>query len=1336
MAATILNWRKVTNFQGPALRPRHGHRAVAIKELMVVFGGGNEGIVDELHVFNTATNQWFTPSVKGDIPPGCAAYGFVCDGTRLLIFGGMIEYGQYSNELYELQASRWEWKRLKPKPPKHGPIPCARLGHSFTLILGKVYLFGGLANDSDDPKINIPRYLNDLYMLDLNPSCISLNWDIPTTHGTPPSPRESHSAVAHMGKDGKSPQIIFYGGMNGNRLGDLWIFDINSMQWIKPQLNGIPPLPRSLHSANLIGNKMFIFGGWVPLLQEDADSISHEKEWKCTNSLAVLNLETLTWEPLTLDLYEDNLPRPRAGHSAVTINKRLYIWSGRDGYRKAWNNQVCCKDLWFLESEKPMAPSKIQLVKANNTSLEISWTPVPTAEYYVIQIQKYEPQILPTSLENAQSINKKGGRLGLMVPTSFSNLATNMGNNISSSIINFTNFQGIINTSNQNITNLLPQSLNSNSMLYRSSLPLQTSLPSILTGGGSKGMMLYSNSNNIILNNNSLNSFVSTAVNKIQMPQKHVKLSLSNALPKLPHSIGIGSAASTTGIVNFGTNNKSVIYSSTCNTITTLAGIDALATAAMQTQKIIMQQNNTGSSANNINIASFPQLSNTSNIQLKNLPLLNIPSSQLMKSHNQSQPQILTLPKGLLQHNLSSATNLNLSSTNPQNPQIITLIKTPQGVQFAQLPKILGKSNWAPLSQSNVITNANNINIHQSNVSQNQTNKIQHINIAGKGLVTLPQGATLLKLVNTSALNQTNNLMNYSANNFNIINSIKTQVSCSDVKIPTLLLPQIKSQDLNSSLFSSFANNPTHSLVQSQNFIGINVSSESTIGMKTEFTDTQNTFASTTIQPFTSSIEDIKSEFKDNKESLKYICADGHNCPTPPDSDTKPVATISTSNSLSANDNAATPDNSADVEVRIKVEQSENFEQPSISSPLNFDSMSSYNLISPGSNTDMLLPDSLFSPIDSKSFNVNGQGCLPFEDLLGSPSTDHSLLDDIMPSIMPINHQIHNCNQNSGLNGLDIDQLLSQTNMTSALIKAEHTDDIFNLANLSSSSIGGSMKLSTSLNLKFQSPTINNTTSISSSNISQMQQFMKNQTLSHYAETTAEDNNNRKWFEVCIVGTNNCVVTNYKIPNHIYRTSSNSNDPSKIQNSSITSSIKDGGDIANPTFQTLQPATAYKFRVAAINSCGRGPFSEVAAFKTCVPGFPGAPSSIKITKSSEGAHLAWDPPQNSAGKITEYSVYLAIRNSNNNAIPTINQANNANNLQQQLAFVRVYSGAFPSCLVHNTVLANAQIDCSASSNKPAIIFRIAARNDKGYGPATQNLHLLIFLHLTSKDLCQ
>ena len=53
MASPILKWKRVANASGPSPRPRHGHRAVPIKDLMVVFGGGNEGIVDELHVYNT-----------------------------------------------------------------------------------------------------------------------------------------------------------------------------------------------------------------------------------------------------------------------------------------------------------------------------------------------------------------------------------------------------------------------------------------------------------------------------------------------------------------------------------------------------------------------------------------------------------------------------------------------------------------------------------------------------------------------------------------------------------------------------------------------------------------------------------------------------------------------------------------------------------------------------------------------------------------------------------------------------------------------------------------------------------------------------------------------------------------------------------------------------------------------------------------------------------------------------------------------------------------------------------------------------------------------------------
>ncbi|BES90392.1 Kelch motif [Nesidiocoris tenuis] len=422
MAAPMFKWKRVSDSSGPQPRPRHGHRAVAIKDLIVIFGGGNEGIVDELHVYNTATNQWFIPSTKGDIPPGCAAYGFVVDNTRILVFGGMMEYGKYSSELYELQASRWEWKRLRPKAPRFSPPPCPRLGHSFTLIGNKVYMFGGLTVNEDiksnNPNAQSVKYLNDLYTLELKASGAT-QWEMPNTSGMPPPPRESHTAVSYTDPHG-NPLLIIYGGMSGARLGDLWVLDINNMAWIKPIVDGPVPLPRSLHTANIVGCKMYVFGGWVPLTRDDVFS---QKEWRCTNEMNCLNLDTMRWEEIDIDYSVEETPRARAGHCSVVIHRRIYVWSGRDGYRKAWNNQVCCRDMWCLDVDEPETASKVQLIRAGTNFLEVSWQPVQYADCYALQVQKYTvPPVSPKPKLLAQMPNVEAGlscepKVGSIPPT-------------------------------------------------------------------------------------------------------------------------------------------------------------------------------------------------------------------------------------------------------------------------------------------------------------------------------------------------------------------------------------------------------------------------------------------------------------------------------------------------------------------------------------------------------------------------------------------------------------------------------------------------------------------------------------------------------------------------------------------------------------------------------------------------------------------------------------------------------------------------------------------------------------------------------------------------------
>ena len=81
------------------------------------------------------------------------------------------------------------------------------------------------------------------------------------------------------------------------------------------------------------------------------------------------------------------------------------------------------------------------------------------------------------------------------------------------------------------------------------------------------------------------------------------------------------------------------------------------------------------------------------------------------------------------------------------------------------------------------------------------------------------------------------------------------------------------------------------------------------------------------------------------------------------------------------------------------------------------------------------------------------------------------------------------------------------------------------------------------------------------------------------------------------------------------------------------------------------------------------------------PGFPGAPSAIKISKSTDGAHLSWEPPNTSTGDIVEYSVYLAVKSAQTN---TGGESKQVSSSPSQLAFVRVFCGPSAQCVVPNS----------------------------------------------------
>ncbi|KAK5639378.1 hypothetical protein RI129_011870 [Pyrocoelia pectoralis] len=1184
MAVKALLWKSVTSPSGPQPRPRHGHRAVAIKDLMVVFGGGNEGIVDELHVYNTVTNQWFVPVTKGDIPPGCAAYGFVVDGTRLLVFGGMIEYGKYSNELYELQASRWEWKKLKPKAPKTGPPPCPRLGHSFTLVNNKVYLFGGLANDSADPKNNVPRYLNDLYALDIRVSPVQ--WEIPITQGPTPPPRESHTGVAHVDKAQRKSFLVIYGGMN-------------TLTWTKPQVAGPTPLPRSLHTSTLIGNKMYVFGGWVPVVADVVKTATNEKEWKCTSTMACLNLDSLTWEDIIFDSTDNNVPCARAGHCAVGINTRLYVWSGRDGYRKAWNNQVCCKDLWYLEVDKPQTPGRVSLVKAGTHSLEVNWSGTPSIQTYMLQVT-YVPSLMASP---------KAGQI---------------------------------------VT------------------PLMAAPPSVV-------------------------------------PPVQISSPLSGTTPRLvapiirvrapPPKVVVSSqpVILTTAVSSPGTTPN---IEAAKTTQTSLSGIQALAAAAAATQKITVSQQQTS-----------PLKIATSNVRIQ-------PSTGTIRQTSPIQGKQLILQK--------SGTMLQKGN---MQPQIVTLVKTGTGVTVAALPKgnvvqtqpkghtviqQQGKNAIVKIlpstSGSKVLTTVKTLpsNVIQMNkatgklvLSKNATGQLQRItnqqvlvvstNAAIRTIQTVSQAQSVTltqpktTTVHMQPVTSVANLQGVKLTGKPITISMPVGTTKSVTLSKGTKQVMIGGKPVTVQMAAT--GNKTFTLVGNQ------LQGNSPVGKIVRLP------SSSTVLSTTSSNEQPKLMVLQRPKQPTATIA--------PTSFDGPATTDAALAALAAEAGLIDPEPNKDVVVEKDIDQSPN-EQSVTFLPAddhaNIETASDVDAVAPtetaniglfgGNSVNKLLGLKGGSKIRMGLFG--GAPTLPTKPVTYRGGLLGGTKDDAHPSEESINVAENTLNGSIPLKeDHDLDEETEDFKMDtdSCREKLSSLDSSIEDTKTKSDTDYSSDAVESELSQEDKKPDTSDALSaLASAAVLHHSKDFKTDILKSVKEEKDV------WYTVGFIKG-----TSFDVHNYFYWEDDDS------------FTIDDVPDCSHFPRINLEPGTAYKFRVAAINSVGRGDWSEVSAFKTCLPGFPGAPSAIKIAKSLDGAHLSWEPPSAAQGDILEYSVYLAVRN---NPKDKPSQSTTAS----QMAFVRVYCGASNTCTVPNASLGAAFLD---TSTKAAIIFRIAARNDKGYGPATQ-----------------
>jgi len=234
------------------------------------------------------------------------------------------------------------------------------MGHSsvFDAEKNTIFVYGGSKNC---------KWFKDMHMLSLYKG----GWQELKTKGEAPT-RAYHSAILHRN------EIWIFGGVFPNPgtkpdgcSNSIEVYSSETGGWYTPEVTGTKPLPRSGHSASLLGDKMLVFGGW------DMPSIF--------NDIHIFDITFAEWTPLS-DV-QGSPPPARCWHASALITRphsRLFVHGGFNGDRPL-------ADAWVLDlpaglSNSPSVTAKPQWTKISLPDVNLNARAGHSAVSVVVKI--------------------------------------------------------------------------------------------------------------------------------------------------------------------------------------------------------------------------------------------------------------------------------------------------------------------------------------------------------------------------------------------------------------------------------------------------------------------------------------------------------------------------------------------------------------------------------------------------------------------------------------------------------------------------------------------------------------------------------------------------------------------------------------------------------------------------------------------------------------------------------------------------------------------------------------------------------------------------------------
>ncbi|GFY63230.1 kelch domain-containing protein 3 [Trichonephila inaurata madagascariensis] len=224
--------------------------------------------------------------------------------SKIYTFGGYCsdhDMPQFT-DVYCFDTISLKWSKINYEITPESPKAC--YGHSVVAYRHLIYLWGGQ---------NITTSSNNLYCFNTK----TLSWSMPETSGQPPKNTDGHSACVI------DDYMYIFGGFEDdikNFSNKTFRISLTSFEWQTIHTTGCPPSKRDFHTASVIDNCMYIFGG---------RGLGEESDVECyPNEIMYLDTNSMKW---SIPRKDARAPCGRRSHTAVVYKGELYIIGGFDG---------------------------------------------------------------------------------------------------------------------------------------------------------------------------------------------------------------------------------------------------------------------------------------------------------------------------------------------------------------------------------------------------------------------------------------------------------------------------------------------------------------------------------------------------------------------------------------------------------------------------------------------------------------------------------------------------------------------------------------------------------------------------------------------------------------------------------------------------------------------------------------------------------------------------------------------------------------------------------------------------------------------------------------------